>query len=62
MNTIKVEVKEIPLYQIDKALDCLVDNGIDPDDAEIVLQALGYILIDTELFPDQPNNGNQKIT
>lgn len=34
------------------AKQCLVDNGIDPDEAETVLQALGYILMDKELFPE----------
>ena len=31
-----------------------VDNGIDEDEAETVLQAIGYTLIDTELFEDNP--------
>lgn len=30
------------------AEQCLIDNGIDADDAPIVLQALGYILLDKE--------------
>lgn len=38
--------------KIDKAIKCLIDNGIDKDEAEIVLQALGYILLDEELFPE----------
>lgn len=36
---------------IKKAERCLVDNGIDADEACEVLQALGYILLDTELYP-----------
>ena len=36
--------------KIQKAIQCLIDNGIDEDEAEIVLQALGYILLDEELF------------
>lgn len=39
--------------KIKKAIQCLVDNGIDPTEAEIVLQAIGYILMDVELFPDE---------
>lgn len=31
----------------------LVDNGIDPSEAETVLQALGYVLLDTELYSKQ---------
>ena len=30
----------------------LVDNGIDADEADTVLQALGYALLDTELYPE----------
>lgn len=36
-----------------KAEQCLVDNGIEPDEALIVLQALGYILLDEELYPEE---------
>lgn len=38
--------------KIDKAIQCLIDNGIEADEAETVLQAIGYILIDEELFPE----------
>lgn len=38
--------------KIQKALQCLIDNGIDEDEACVVLQALGYILLDEELFPE----------
>lgn len=38
--------------RIQKALQCLIDNGIPEDEAECVLQALGYILLDEELFPE----------
>ena len=31
---------------------CLIDNGIDQDEAATVLQALGYILLDTELYQE----------
>lgn len=34
------------------AEQCLVDNGIEADEAQVVLQALGYILLDEELYPD----------
>ena len=34
---------------IRKAQQCLADNGIDPDETATVLQALGYILLDSEL-------------
>ena len=52
MKTIKAEIS---LREIDpkvhRALQCLIDNGIDADEAETVLQAIGYILMDRELFP-----------
>jgi hypothetical protein len=38
--------------KIKKAIQCLIDNGIEEDEAKIVLQALGYILLDKELFPE----------
>ena len=36
--------------QIEDAKQCLIDNGIDEDEAETVLQALGYILLDVEMY------------
>lgn len=39
--------------RISKAEQCLIDNGIEPDEAPIVLQALGYILLDEELYPEE---------
>lgn len=30
----------------------LIDNGLDADDASEVLRAIGYVLLDTELYPD----------
>lgn len=38
--------------KIRAAEKCLIDNGIEPDEANTVLQAIGYILLDTELYPD----------
>lgn len=35
-----------------KAEQCLIDNGIEPDEASVVLQALGYILLDEELYKE----------
>jgi hypothetical protein len=43
---------EITSAQVSAAIQCLVDNGVDQDEAETVLQALGYILLDTDLFPE----------
>lgn len=38
--------------QIKKAEQVLIDNGIDADDAALVLQAIGYGLLDVELYPE----------
>ena len=38
--------------RIQKAEQCLIDNGIDEDEVSTVLQALGYILLDSELYPN----------
>lgn len=35
---------------VQKALQCLSDNGIEADETETVLQALGYILFDAEIL------------
>lgn len=40
---------------VKRAEQCLIDNGIDEDEVQTVLQALGYILMDTELYPDDEN-------
>lgn len=37
---------------IDKACKVLVDNGIEPDEADTVLQAVCYALLDIEIFPN----------
>lgn len=37
--------------KIKNAEQCLIDNGIEDDEAWIVLQAIGYILLDKELYP-----------
>lgn len=35
---------------IKKAEQVLIDNGIEPDEASVVLQAIGYTLLNTELY------------
>lgn len=36
---------------IKRAEQILIDNGIEPDEAPTVLQAIGYALLDEELYP-----------
>lgn len=43
---------DVTYEHIAKALKILIDNGIEDDDAEVVLQAIGYALLDVELFPN----------
>ena len=38
--------------QIQKAEQVLIDNGIETDEAQTVLQAIGYVLLDTSLYPE----------
>ncbi len=38
--------------KLEDANKCLADNGIEPDECETVLQALCYILLDLEIYPD----------
>ena len=35
-----------------RAMCVLMGEGMDEEQAEVVLQAIGYTLLDTELFPD----------
>ena len=54
MNRIHVNCT-ISKEQIEKTLKCLVDNGIDEDEAETVLQAIGYTQLNAELSDLLPN-------
>lgn len=38
---------------IARAEKVLVDNGIEEDEASVVLQAIGYTLLDEELYPEK---------
>lgn len=44
----------ITKHDIARAEEVLIDNGIDEDEAQVVLQAIGYTLLNTELY------GNEK--
>lgn len=43
------ENEALSTARIKRAIECLKDNGIDADEADTVLQALCYILLDTEI-------------
>lgn len=44
---------EFPKSRIEETKQVLADNGIEKDETETVLQAIGYTLLDTELFPEK---------
>ena len=50
---IKLNKSELTTAHIIAAEQVLVDNGIEADEAGIVLQAIGYALLDTELYPEE---------
>lgn len=43
---------EINRSDVEMAEGVLIDNGIHPDEADSVLQAIGYVLLDTELYDE----------
>ena len=47
--------------RLQKAEKCLADNGIETDETSIVLQAIGYILLDVELYPDDKKEPTLEI-
>ncbi len=47
--------------KIKLAEKCLMDNGIEANEVETVLQAIGYILIDEELYPEGDKVPDMKI-
>lgn len=51
-NNEEVEIP-IPASCLKKAEKILVDNGIEEEEASTVLQAIGYALLDTELYPEK---------
>lgn len=51
---IKVD-RTITAGNINQTKKVLIDNGIEEDEAEIVLQAIGYTLLNIELFPEENN-------
>ena len=50
---LKMNEVSIPADNIKKAEEVLADNGIEEDETSEVLQAIGYTLLDAELYPDE---------
>lgn len=55
---INVEKTKIDELAIEQCVQILIDNGIEIDEADSVLQAIGYALIDTELYPEDEDPDN----
>ena len=47
---VKADIYKCDILAAEK---CLADNGIDPDETSTVLQALGYILLNAELYGNE---------
>ena len=46
---VKLETTELNEDNIKRALQVLIDNGIEKDEADTVLEAIGYVMLDTDL-------------
>ena len=44
-----------------KAENILIDNGVAPDEAGVVLQAIGYALLNRELYPERWSDNNDPV-
>lgn len=51
----------ISRWKVEQAEKILIDNGIEKDEAPTVLQALGYALMDTELYPKRHTNATIRV-
>lgn len=51
-------VTTITKSMIEKTEKVLCDNGIEKDEVHTVLQAIGYTLLDTELYPEKIKSSN----
>lgn len=47
---IKLNKTSVDKEDIKRAEQVLIDNGVDADEVDIVLQAVGYVLLNTELY------------
>ena len=54
IEEVKLTINDITSEdKIKKSEQVLIDNGIESDEAGIVLQAIGYTLVDIELYPNK---------
>lgn len=45
---------KLDILSLKKAEQVLIDNGVAEDEASVVLQAVGYVLLGKELYPKSP--------
>lgn len=50
-NEIKLNKTSVDAEDIKRTKQVLFDNGIEEDECDTVLQAIGYTLLNTELYP-----------
>ena len=50
---IKLNKDSVSVEDIKGAEQVLIDNGIEKDEVDVVLQAIGYTLLNTELYPQR---------
>lgn len=52
---------EITYENLARAMCVLIGEGMDEEQAQVVLQAIGYTLLDTELFPDDDSFDDEEL-
>lgn len=52
-TNVKLKNHKISKRSINAAEEILVDNGVEADEAEVVLQAIGFALLDVDLYPEE---------
>ena len=50
---IRIQRQIIKEEDLKRSEQILIDNGIEKDEVNIVMQAIGYALIDTELYLEE---------
>lgn len=51
--SVKLEEHKISKRKINAAEEILIDNGVEAEEAEVVLQAIGFALLDVDLYPEE---------
>lgn len=46
---------------VKRAEQVLIDNGIDEDECQVVLQAIGYTLLDLEIYDEDEDDDEDEV-